>query len=122
MNLLTMLAWAQAFDRQFDASISNFKKAIELDPNSAEALATYSLVLPFVGEFEEARVIYEKALELDPFGHPNGDVLIGRHHLFRGEYESALVAFKRAADRTPGFKPANLHMAMNGISAPGMDP
>lgn len=43
-----------------------FKKAIELDPNNATAIAWYAQMLSFLGRTDEALAMVERAIEVDP--------------------------------------------------------
>ena len=43
-----------------------FDKAIQADPSRAGAYNNYAVALENLGEFDKARSMYEKALELDP--------------------------------------------------------
>lgn len=56
-----------------------FEKAVELDPDNAQALNNLAIALEQQGEFDLARAAYEKALKLKP-----GDVYIQQNYdLFR---------------------------------------
>lgn len=56
-----------------------FEKAVELNPDSAQAQNDLAIALEQQGEFEKARAAYEKALKLKP-----GDVYIQQNYdLFR---------------------------------------
>ena len=43
-----------------------FKRALELDPNSADAHGWYSFHLAIMGRFEESMAHAKRAVELDP--------------------------------------------------------
>lgn len=43
-----------------------FKKAIELDPNNATAIAWYAQMLSFLGRSDEALAMVDRAIEVDP--------------------------------------------------------
>ncbi len=56
-----------------------FEKAVQLEPDNANALNNLGVALEQQGEFEQARAAYEKALALKP-----GDLLIQQNYdLFR---------------------------------------
>jgi len=60
-------------------AIESFEKAVELNPDSAQAQNDLAIALEQQGEFEKARAAYEKALKLKP-----GDVYIQQNYdLFR---------------------------------------
>ena len=54
------------FDRDFACMEREQKRAIELNPNYAEGHRRYGLLLQDLGRFEEARIAYKRALEIDP--------------------------------------------------------
>ena len=56
-----------------------FEKAVELDPDNAQALNNLAIALEQQGEFDQARAAYDKALRLKP-----DDVYIQQNYdLFR---------------------------------------
>ena len=62
------LAFALMYsDWDWDGAEREFKKAIELNPGYAPAYVWYALHLTILGRFEEATVISEQAIKLDPF-------------------------------------------------------
>jgi Tfp pilus assembly protein PilF len=63
----TSLAWImRVHDWNWEGSEREFKRAIELDPNYANARQWYSFLLLGLGRMDEALVQMEKALELEP--------------------------------------------------------
>ena len=106
-----MLAWAQNFARKFAQAEENFERAISLDPNNPEPHATYALARAFWGEPEKTLAALDRALEIDPFGHPNAEFLIGQCHYLSGRYEDAATIFPQVIERRPGFMPARVHLA-----------
>jgi Flp pilus assembly protein TadD len=56
-----------------------FEKAVEADPQNAEALNNLAITLEQQGEFDKARAAYEKALELKP----NATYIQQNYDLFR---------------------------------------
>ena len=50
----------------WDGAEREFKKAIELDPNNATAIAWYAQMLSFLGRTDEALALVERAIEVDP--------------------------------------------------------
>jgi serine/threonine protein kinase/tetratricopeptide (TPR) repeat protein len=84
-----------------------FRRAIELDPNSAPAhyLYAFSLLIP-EKRFDQAFEEFHIALALDPLSpimNTNYAVLLMDTH----RYPEALAQFQKAIERDPTFKPAH---------------
>ena len=81
-----------------------YKRALELDPNSADAHDRYSFHLAIMGRFEEGIAHAKRAVELDPLtpGHRLG---IGRAYFFARQFDQALRAAREALefDSNPGI-------------------
>ncbi len=78
-----------------------FERAIELNPNYAEARAYYSHFLNIMGHPEEALAQIERALELDPF-NALYQALYGADLLFVRRYDDAIAQLRKARRLTPG--------------------
>ena len=52
-----------------DAAINNFKKAIQMDPRTANAHYGLGLVYSKIGQHKEASAEFLKTIELDPENH-----------------------------------------------------
>lgn len=50
----------------FEAAITDFEKAIEIDPEDAEAYYSRGLAKEALGQTEKAEADFEKAKDLDP--------------------------------------------------------
>lgn len=77
-----------------------YQRALSLDPKLIEAwlgLAEEHLLL---GEVDEAGISINKALLLNP-GHPEGNNLLGKMHLRKGDREAAEACFRKAAHADP---------------------
>jgi adenylate cyclase len=85
--------------RQAEAASS---KALELDPDLAEAHLARGMAVSLSKRFDEARAEFERAIALDP---KNFDALIwyGRNEFSHGLYEHAIQLFERAS----GVQPEN---------------
>ena len=61
------LGWAKLrFDWDWTGADSEYRRAFQLNPSSAEAHMDYACFLPFLGRFDEARAEIRQAQELDP--------------------------------------------------------
>ena len=86
--------------RQLDDAERAAQRAIELDPNRAEAYGCLGNVLHFSGRHEKAIGLYEQAIRLDP----QFDLWIhacGRAQFALEQFEAAEASFKRRLIRMP---------------------
>jgi adenylate cyclase len=82
------------------SSESEFKKAVALNPNFAEAHATYSNLLMIVGQLDEAIAQGEIARKLDPL-NPLCISLYGITLYFSYKYEDAIKVLQDALNMDP---------------------
>ena len=90
---LAVVRWAIEWD--WDGAWESFRRAVELNPNSAFAQGNYAWLLLTMGQREEALVRMEKAVVLDPFN----PLVHGWHALFlycRRRYDEAISAAREA--------------------------
>lgn len=66
VNLYTLLAKAQAANRDYPASIASYKKVLDSKPEDPNAIANYALGLTHVYKFEEAIKLYHQILQITP--------------------------------------------------------
>jgi serine/threonine protein kinase/tetratricopeptide (TPR) repeat protein len=84
----------------YDEGISEFKKALELDPQGITRLTSFTYnVLGWVylrkGSKEKAQVAFEKYVALLP-NQPNPLNCLGEFHLFAGNYDQAIMALQQS--------------------------
>jgi serine/threonine protein kinase/Tfp pilus assembly protein PilF len=95
------LAYAEWFsDWDWSSAEREFKRAIELNPNSAISHARYSECLQTRGRFEEAIVEGERSQELDPLS-PQSLANLGYGYLAFQRYDESIVRFQKALDLYP---------------------
>jgi serine/threonine protein kinase/tetratricopeptide (TPR) repeat protein len=95
------------FARKWREADQEFRRAIDLDPNSAAAhyLYAFSLLVPekqFDQAFEEFRI----ALSLDPLS-PIMNTNLATALMDAHRYPEALAQFQKTLERDPAFKPAH---------------
>ncbi len=86
--------------RQLDDAECAVQRAIELDPNLAEAYGILGNVLDFAGQHERAIKLFEQAMRLDP----QFDLWIqagGRAQFALERFDEAEASFKRRLIRMP---------------------
>jgi TolB-like protein/DNA-binding winged helix-turn-helix (wHTH) protein len=76
------------------------QKAVEIDPQSAEAHASLALVLDHKWDWAGAEVAFKRALELNP-QYANAHHWYGDYLSIQGRHDEALVEAKRALELDP---------------------
>ena len=79
---------------------ASFRKAIEMNPNNAEAHSAYSHLLNILGRPDEAMKQIEIAVELDPL-NAKIKAFYGIDLLFVRKYDEAVKAFREALEINP---------------------
>jgi type IV pilus biogenesis/stability protein PilW len=85
---------------QFEWAIAEYDKAIELDPNLAEAYVRRAFVYKVLGQYEQAMADYDKAIELSP----NNAMFYndrGFAYAEQEQYESAIRDYNKAIELSP---------------------
>jgi serine/threonine protein kinase/Tfp pilus assembly protein PilF len=93
------------FDWDWTGAEREFKRAIELNPNSATAHHWYGDYLSNMGRFEEGMHETKKALELDPLSLIINTSL-GWQFYLAGQNEQAVEQLRKVLDIDPKFSPA----------------
>ena len=101
----------EAYDWDWSGAETEFKRALELDPNSATAHQWYGNFLIRLGRLAEARAELTKALELDPLSLPI-NVSVGQQLYFARQYEPAIQQLKKTLELDPNFV-----LAQRGLEA-----
>jgi serine/threonine protein kinase/tetratricopeptide (TPR) repeat protein len=98
------------YDLEWSSAESEFRKAIELDPNYATARHWYALLLMALGRFDEALAEMRRAAELDPFS-----AIIQantcRLFVYARQYDRAIQEGRKAVEGNPHFGPAHRFLA-----------
>ena len=90
---------------------SEFRRALELDPNLAGAHHWYSDFLMAMGRHDEAIASARRAVELDPLNLAI-NMTLGAAYFYARRYEEAMAQQRRTLDLDPSFAPA--HRSMGG--------
>jgi serine/threonine-protein kinase len=97
------------YDRDFACMERESKLAIELNPNYAEGHRRYGLLLEDLGRFDEARIAFKRALEIDPLS-PVANLETARLLLYEGKYEESEAQSKKNIELDPNFWYAHLQL------------
>jgi tetratricopeptide (TPR) repeat protein len=87
---------------EYDISISNFSKAIQLDPQFELAYMSRGVAYGKVGKVDEALVDFDKAVKLNP-KNPRTYHFRGLAYMKRKDYEKAIHDFDRAIELNPRY-------------------
>jgi TolB-like protein len=86
--------------RQYEEGISHAERGLELEPNSADVVFAYAMILLYAGR--DSIPFFERAIRLNP-KPPNLYLRIYAEALREaGRYEEAIVQLKKAIEREPG--------------------
>jgi tetratricopeptide (TPR) repeat protein len=96
------LAVAHMWIRDLDRAVTEAKRTLVLDPNSAMAYAILGNTLGYAGRPAEAIESLERAMRLDP-QYPDLYLhFLGHAHVVAGDYEKAVEILRRRVRRNPG--------------------
>lgn len=99
------------YDYDFVGAEGEYNRAIELNPNYAQAHHWRGEVLTEQGRFEEAFAAYRRALEIDPLS-----LIINRMYghslLYARQYDAAVVQLKKTIELDAGFPSAHFTLAL----------
>lgn len=96
----------EADRRNFRSAVSSYRRALEINPYSADTRVDLGIVLDEIGEADQARVAFRRALENEP-RHRLANFHLARHLIAGNRVEEAiehLLKIKEPVDdRTPTF-------------------
>ncbi|MEO1204536.1 MAG: hypothetical protein AAFX10_17660, partial [Pseudomonadota bacterium] len=90
------------YDYDWDAAEDSFQRALELNPNYAEAYMFYSHFLAHMLRWDESDVSIQRAVELDPLNVFVLGLRGAQQHLI-GRLDTAVTELTRLHDEAPGF-------------------
>lgn len=99
------------YDWDWPGADREFRRAIDLNPNDAEAHHFYSHYFIALGRIEDSLAQSERALGLDPL---SSDLMwhMGWHYLYARQYDEALLHLKKASEVAPNSPQLFLLMGM----------
>lgn len=100
------------FDRDYEGSSREFKRAMTVNPNYATAYQWYTdgYLLPKL-QFDEAQRTMRKALELDPFSLVV-NAQLGLCYLYERDYDQAMAQFRKTSELDPNWYLAHWFMGI----------
>ena len=97
------------YDHDFACMEREQLRAIELNPNYSEGHRRYGLWLLYTGRFEDARIAFKRALEIDPLS-PNTNSEIPQLLFFERKYEESESVGRKNLELDPNFWYARLNL------------
>lgn len=88
--------------RRYQEAIAAFKKAVQLNPNSAESYNNLGICFYYLGQYEEARKHYQMSIKVDSNyfrAYSNLGILLGE----MGHYEESLEMLESAIQINPDY-------------------
>ena len=98
--------------RQHEKAIAAGRRSAELDPNVAQVHLLLGQTLNFAGRPDEALEYLNKAIRLNPFPPYLYFSNLGESYLQKGQYEKALINFKKALQLAPNSPPLYIYLAV----------
>jgi serine/threonine-protein kinase len=98
------------YDIDWPGAETEFKKAIELNPNYATAHYYYAILFTVRGDFEKSLQEFEKARVLDPLS-PLINSEIGAVYFFQRDYDRCIEYSNRMARQFPEFALPHVNLA-----------
>ena len=95
--------------QRFEESISEFEKALALNPNFSHF--HYSMVLVMAGEPQKAIEVVKAHTRLDPFYEPLAPFMLGMAFYMLRNYAEAIVPLRETVLRAPRFIQGHLWLA-----------
>lgn len=94
------------YDWNSAEAIKHYRRAIELNPNSATAHRWLGERLCADGRFDEGLPELRRGVELDPLS-PAANTSLGSRLNYMRRYDEAIAQLQKALELDPNFKPAN---------------
>jgi tetratricopeptide (TPR) repeat protein len=96
--------WCAYFKGDYDSTISDTTRAIELDPTSGDAYGTRGWARYAKGDKSGALADCKKAVELEGAGTPDAAGDEGMLEFIQGDYQKAVTCWEAAIQNDPSIK------------------
>ncbi|PYV67922.1 MAG: hypothetical protein DMG97_26115 [Acidobacteria bacterium] len=108
----SLASYVWDYERNWQAGLREYERAIELNPNYATAHQWYSESLMRIGRRDEAIAEIQKAKELDPLSLVMNAVQ-GFVYYFARQYDQAIAQLKNTLELDTNFYPAHVFLGWN---------
>jgi len=96
-----LMSFLYLLKRKYEKAIESGKRSVEIQPNGAVVHMILGGTLSYAGRVDEAIVYLKRAIRLNPFPAWFYYYNLGRCYLQNGQYEDAIMEFKKALKTTP---------------------
>jgi len=103
----TLLSAVYLVKRQHEKAVAEAERALALNPNGALVYNTLAGVVGCSGRWEESIIYGKKSIRHAPFPPLTSFHWLGRAYFMTGQYDEAILTFKKALDRNPNYLPAH---------------
>lgn len=97
----SLLGGIELLNRSYDAAIEYGEKAVDLEPNDADAAFLLGYTLTFAGKPQQAIGLVERAIERTPFAPGLYYLVLGRANRLTGNHEKAAVILETLVAADP---------------------
>jgi adenylate cyclase len=101
--------------REHDEAIAAAEHSVVLNPNGADAYASLGFILALAGRPEEGVEFLQKAIRLNPNPPAYYFVYLGVAYRDSGQYQEAILAYKKAIYKQPTLLFAHLGLAASYV-------
>ncbi len=106
-----LLGHFYALKRDYDNAIAEGGRAVALDPGESEVMLWHALSLNYVGRSEEAILLYQKVIRLNPFAPTGYFINLANALRDAKRFDEAVSAYRSAIQREPNNIFAHLNLA-----------
>ena len=110
------LGFQYTLRRDFDRAIAEGERAVALEPNSAEIVASLAAMLEWADRPEEAMPLFKKAMRLSPIPQTMWLLNMASAHIRMGQYEESIPICKSVLQKQPDQQFARIFLAIAYIS------
>jgi TolB-like protein/DNA-binding winged helix-turn-helix (wHTH) protein/Tfp pilus assembly protein PilF len=103
--------FADIFHKDYEQSLENAQRALDLDPNFADGYGLLATTLNYAGKPDEADVEMRKAMQLNPMNPAIYKVIHGEIFFNKREYAKAIGNFNFALQTNPESEESRLWLA-----------
>jgi adenylate cyclase len=107
--------------KELKLAIASAERAIDLDPNYADALVALASILCYGGKSAEGLALMERAKRLNPHYPSHYPFHEGQCYFVKANYAEAINAFDRAAEQTPDSQRVHVWLAASHILSGNQD-
>jgi len=107
--------------RQWEKALEEGEYAVALSPNSADILALFAVTLKSVGRVNEALMMIEKAIRLNPMTPEWYLHELGTYYRLQGRYEEAIATLKKNTESNPYYLMSRINLAATYSMAGKLD-